>query len=117
MFDNYYILDGKDVKQASFEEYLDWLCHDPDRHVGNTDVGNFWVSTVFLTRNHQFHEGPPLFYETMVFSRDPTTGKVDFEELYMDRCSTYEEAVAMHEKAVAKTKRVYSGEGGWSDDE
>lgn len=74
-----------------------------DRHVGCTKVGCLEVSTVFLPINHAFDNGPPMLFETMIF------GAADGDELeyYQRRCSTWEQAEAMHAAAVALvTKRV-----------
>jgi hypothetical protein len=48
------------------------------------------VSTVFLGLDHRYGEEPPLIFETMIFGRG-------FE--YQERCSTWDEAVAMHDRA------------------
>jgi hypothetical protein len=53
------------------------------------------VSTVFLGLNHQFGDGPPLLWETMVFDNLPS-----FAESYCDRYSSLEEAKKGHQKAV-----------------
>lgn len=55
------------------------------------------VSTVFLGLNHQFGDGPPLLFETMIFCGP--------EDGYQDRYSTYEEALAGHEKALQLAKK------------
>jgi hypothetical protein len=66
------------------------------RRVGETFVGPYRVSTVFLGINHRhFGDGPPILFETMVFEGDD--GDVD-----MDRCSTWAEAEAMHADFVAR---------------
>ena len=50
-----------------------------------------WVSTVWLGLDHQFGDGPPLIFETMVFqSRD------SLDEQDMERYSTIEEAREGH---------------------
>lgn len=54
------------------------------------------VSTVFLGLDHQWGDGPPLLFETMVFPED------DFAEEDMDRYSTWEEAVEGHRNMVEK---------------
>jgi hypothetical protein len=51
------------------------------------------VSTVFLGLNHQFGDGPPLLFETMV------AGDGDFLGLQR-RCSTWAQAEAQHEAVV-----------------
>ncbi len=67
-----------------------------------------WVSTVWLGLNHQFGDGPPLIFESMVFpakpdgppklgERDP-----DRDELEQRRYSTEEEALAGHAELVKR---------------
>lgn len=65
---------------------------DPWR-VNFTVIGKVEVSTVFIGMNHRFFgDGPPILFETMVFG-----GTLDH---FQNRCSTWEEAEAMHEEAV-----------------
>jgi len=65
------------------------------RRVDRTEFPNgTYVSTVFLGLDHQFLDGPPLLFETMIFNDD--SGR----ESYCDRCSTWDEAVEMHKRAV-----------------
>ena len=54
------------------------------------------VSTVFLGLDHQYGDGPPLLFETMIFN-----GR---EDGYQDRYSTYQEALIGHEKALQLAK-------------
>jgi hypothetical protein len=56
----------------------------------------FEVSTVFLGLNHRHGEGEPLIFETMIFPQEIDDGELDF---YQERCSTWEQAVAQHERA------------------
>jgi hypothetical protein len=70
------------------------------RQVGSDDIGPYWVSTVFLVLDHQYLEGPPVLYETMVFSKDQRDdpedhGLTDFDCV---RYSTEEEAIAGHDE-------------------
>lgn len=55
----------------------------------------FRVSTVFLVINHQFGDGPPLLFETMVF------GPETWHDDYCERYSTEAQAVAGHDQALA----------------
>jgi hypothetical protein len=91
MDNKYYILDGTEVKEAS--DIQEWAkAYSQNRRIGyHTTVEGVDISTVFLGFNHAW-EGEPLLFETMVFG-----GKHDG---FMDRCSTYDEAVEMHRKAV-----------------
>lgn len=64
---------------------------DFNRVVKQDEKDGVLVSTVFLGIDHNFFQtGPPLLWETLVF-RGPYDGK-------MDRYSSYEEAVAGHER-------------------
>jgi len=54
------------------------------------------VSTVFIVYDHQFGDGPPLLFETMVFNGD--------HDGWQDRYPTWEEAEAGHAAVVAALK-------------
>lgn len=69
----------------------------PDAPVGNDDVGDANVSTVFLGLNHSHGGGPPVLYETMIFG-----GKHD-ERQY--RYHTREEAATGHARVVDALRR------------
>ena len=70
---------------------------DHDRRVAeDTLPDGTYISTVFLGLDHQFGEGPPLIFETMVFSSED-----DSNELDVDRYSTETEAQAGHVVMVA----------------
>ena len=57
-----------------------------------------WVSTVWLGINHQYGDGPPLIFETMVFSED------DDVDGYMRRYSTEAEARTGHNAVVIELR-------------
>jgi hypothetical protein len=59
----------------------------------------YWVSTVWLGLNHNFGEGPPLIFETMV--TDPAGKWEDYQERY----STEEEAMKGHKRAIRRFSR------------
>ena len=56
-----------------------------------------WISTVWLGLDHNFGPGPPLIFETMVFTKDGEGRTLDCE-----RYSTEQEAIAGHEAMVEK---------------
>ncbi len=58
-----------------------------------TTIGEVRISTIFLTIDHSFNDGPPVLWETMIF------GGANSDEQW--RYCTYEEAKLGHEKAVA----------------
>lgn len=70
--------------------------------VAKTQVGPMEVSTVFLGLDHSYGGGgPPLLFETMIFcSQEFGDGE------YQKRCSTWDEAVVMHAKAVLRAEAV-----------
>ncbi len=89
-----YILDGHKLKAVPLMEWAKWFESAGElRRVDATDVGPAHISTVFLGINHQYGDGPPLLFETMIFG-----GKHDG---WQERCSTWEEAEQMHTRAVA----------------
>lgn len=90
---DHYILNGHDVIKADLMEWAGWL-EKADRHVAGTTVGGVRISTVFLGLDHQYGDGPPLLFETMVFAGEPG------DDCYCDRYSTWDEAAAGHAKAV-----------------
>lgn len=72
---------------------------DPDyKRVAQTTLPDGkWISTVWLGYNHQWGEGPPLIFETMVFT------SCDYlEDLDIDRYTTLADAEAGHIIMVAK---------------
>ena len=92
-----YILDGHTpVAENDLMKWAAWL-EGANRKVARTEVTkNVSVSTVFLGLDHQFGEGPPLIFETMVFG-----GPLD---QHMERYSTWEDAEAGHTRWVDKAK-------------
>lgn len=55
------------------------------------------ISTVWLGLNHQWGDGPPLIFETMLFRESPSGDNL-LNDIDCDRYSTEAEAVAGHEK-------------------
>lgn len=72
--------------------------------VGLTWVGPYRISTVFLALDHQYGDGPPLLYETMVFEGDGS------KDLDMERYTTLEQAQAGHAAMVKKWEATYGGD-------
>jgi hypothetical protein len=78
------------------------LWETENRRVAETKLpGGFLVSTIFLGLDHRFDEGPPLVFETMVF-RPEVSG---YQDLDMDRYSTWDEAEEGHKKIVDRWYR------------
>lgn len=96
----HYILIGHDVVPTSLEAWARWF-ETADRKVAYDEIGEMRVSTVFLGLDHDFSgKGPPLIFETMVFA-----GKT-WNETACHRCTTWNEAIAQHEKEVKRLKQA-----------
>jgi len=79
------------------DDLLEWATAFEDgksRIVCRTTIGDSDVSTVFLALDHQWGDGPPLLFETMVFG-----GPLDQEQ---ERYATWEEAEAGHASMVER---------------
>ncbi len=96
----FYILRNQVVVPASGAvEFGKWV-ETADRVVSKTQVADIEVSTVFLGIDHQFYNGPPLLFETMVFGGDL--------DQTCRRCSTWDEAEEQHETILSEVlNRVY----------
>ena len=92
----YYILEGKEVKAVDLLIWAKWF-ETEDRVVAKTSIGKAEVSTVFLGMDHNWANGPPLLFETMVFG---------LEDDYQERYSTWDEAEVGHAKTVAWVEKV-----------
>lgn len=75
------------------------LCDWDYKVVAQTEVGLYWVSTVWLGLDHNFFGGPPLIFETMVFANDDGVKALD-HEFDMRRYATEAEAREGHEATV-----------------
>ena len=72
------------------------LFEDDSQEVGNTIVGAYRVSTVWIGIDHSWGAGPPLIFETMVFGPESSGGF----DLDCRRYSTEDEARAGHDEMV-----------------
>jgi hypothetical protein len=89
----YYDMDGHPMEMAEWRRVFG----DIDRRrIARTELPNATISTVWLGIDHGWGEGPPLIFETMWFKG------ADGEE--MERYATKAEALAGHERMVAKAK-------------
>lgn len=105
-----YILDesGNPKPEPDLIKWATWFEKRGGRIVKQEQVGEVWVSTVFLGLDHDFSgEGPPILWETMTLRRGDSLmeEKGDWEE--QDRCSgNREQAEAMHQNMVERVKAV-----------
>ena len=92
-----FILSGHKVVPCN--SVLEWgrAFEMSDRRVKRDDIADdVTVSTVFLGIDHRIWVGPPLLFETIIFGGQ--------HDQYCERYSTWDEAIAGHEKAVALAK-------------
>jgi len=75
-----------------------------DRTVRQDQVGNYSISTIFLSVDHNWHdEGDPILWETMTFFGGSRITLAS-EAIQQRRYSTYEAALAGHEKILEHVK-------------
>lgn len=100
----YWILDKHTpVKCSSIVEWGKWFEDTKNRRVAQSSHGDVEVSTVFLGIDHNFGEGLPLLFETMIFG-----GKHDGETW---RYSTWDKAEKGHLKACVLAFRELAALG------
>lgn len=92
--DGHWMLDkDKNPIQVDWRTSAEFCANFENRIVKKTRLTpEVEVSTVFLTIDHQFGEGPPLLFETMIFGGP--------QDHWTDRYSTWNEAVSGHRHAV-----------------
>lgn len=98
---DYYDRAGNPITNA------EWLSNysKKDRRVASTTLpGGYLVSTVWLGLNHQYGDGLPLIFETMVFPCDAAGKVTSWGELDAARYSTEADAIAGHERIVGEFK-------------
>ncbi len=95
---HYILLDDHNVRPCHFMEWAEQfekMSKANTRHVGDDMIGEYHVSTLWLGLDHNYYGGgPPLLFETMVFHGD------HLGDIYMDRYTTWDEAVEGHKKAI-----------------
>lgn len=72
-----------------------WKLGKDYKIIKQEQVKEVWISTVWLGIDHQFGDGPPLIFETMVFDEAR-------DELDCRRYSTEAEAINGHREMVEK---------------
>jgi hypothetical protein len=96
MLAHYILVDRQPVKEP---DILAWALWKGFNHaecvVAQEHVGELFISTVFLGLDHNWaRRGPPLLFETMVFSGKAALGQ--------RRCSTWSQAEEQHANVVGQ---------------
>lgn len=110
--DMYYILDVEGKPQPTDALTMGkWFAEDETnrRRLACDRIGELKVSTVFLGLNHQWNDGPPLLWETMVFglSGDEEimlryTSKVDALDGHRQMCDEMLARTAWYKRWLAR---------------
>lgn len=89
---SFYILEnGQTKEEPDLLKWAAWM-EQNKRQILLSTLNNIKISTVFLGINHNFGEGEPILFETMIFGGT--------HDQYQDRYHTEEEAVEGHTKAM-----------------
>lgn len=98
----YYILIGQTpVPCDDLEEWARFMRGD-HRRVRLSQVGEWFVSTVFLGLDHNhFGEGPPLLFETMAWKQVSPYCR-EWKDDICERCATWEEAERQHIEVIVQ---------------
>lgn len=113
----YYDVDGNEIdlnewsrlmtlkSAARFRGNNGWTTPEADAtRIGYDEIGDVHVSTVWLGMNHQWGDGPPLIFESMIFEGD--------HDGWQDRYSTKEQAAEGHRRIVEAIKAGRSPDDG-----
>ena len=95
----YYKLEGHKPIPCNFDDpdYMG-IWKDEIRRVGLDEWMGIKISTVFLVINHNWGDGPPVLFETMIFG-----GPLDET---IERYCTWEEAEEGHKRLVQKVHNI-----------
>ena len=97
----YYVL--VDKKPRPVKDVMQWSRFYSDfeknRRIARETIGGVDVSTVFLGIDHGIFSEKPVLFETMVFG--------GAHDEYCERCSTWDEAVEMHKRAVEMVRASF----------
>lgn len=101
MLKKYRLTENKEIVECTLDEWSHTYSEDDkQRVVKQEDVGEYWVSTVFLGIDHRFintGQKPPILFETMIF-------KDRGIDLWQERYCTYQEALDGHNAIVERLK-------------
>jgi hypothetical protein len=100
-----YILEGHKAVPADLMTWASWFEAAGDSLiVAETDIAHVSVSTVFLGLHRFSRAGPPQIFETMIFGGP--------EDGWQERCATWEEAEALHQRAIAVAEAAFESDRG-----
>lgn len=95
----YKLNEKNEIEECTLNEWGRFL-ETPQKIVKQEDVGEYWVSTVFLGIDHNFgrpYHDKPILFETMIFQ-----GKETGNDRWTQRYCTYQEALESHNAIVER---------------
>jgi hypothetical protein len=97
-----YILNdqGNPIPATDSNEWARWMYGPSNRLLRKDELCGMTVSTVFLGLDHNYGNGDPILWETMIFGLEV----IGILNEYQDRYSTREEAEKGHQKAIRFVK-------------
>lgn len=101
-----YVLDAdrRVAPEPDLRAWSDFMQVPDRRRVGDDEIEEWRVSTVFLGVDHSFDAaGGPVLFETMVFG-PPGHGEEDEDHLRLERCRTWAEAEAQHARVLGEVR-------------
>jgi len=108
---DHYILDKNrmavPVDAMTWGHWFEKASRSRERMVAQEEIGEtYYVSTVFLGLDHSFgSNADPMLFEAMIFiSAD--WSEHHMSEIWMARCGTWDDAIDMHERAVAHAQKL-----------
>lgn len=85
----------KEGRQITLRQWAKLFDHCGYRRLGDTHIGDYWISTVWLGLDHGWGRSAPLIFETMVFKNDES-------DLDCRRYPTLAQAEEGHAEIVAE---------------
>jgi hypothetical protein len=84
--------DNKPIK-STIIQCGEWMEENPNvKAVKQDNIGDIFISTVFLGLDHAWNSNIPVLWETMIFGGE--------HDQYQERYTSYEDAVKGHQTAL-----------------
>lgn len=93
---NYILLPDRTIRaEPDLMTWAKWHEDSENRHLAKDRNDQYLVSTVFLGIDHNYGEGEPILFETMVF--EVKKGDIDYSGIEEERYTSYDDAMKGHE--------------------
>lgn len=99
MTTHYFLNPDHTYRECSLDEWEEQFKNQELCRVAAVKFDDYFILTIWLGLHHNFLcNDPPLVFETIVF-------KPRYNRIYQDRYSTWDQALAGHQKAIEWVKR------------